>query len=58
MVTFASRPSPDENTLLPALAVAKSKAVLGPLTQNAARAIGGEVERVRGVPGSIPGARR
>jgi hypothetical protein len=29
MVTFASRPSADENTVLPALAVAKSKSVLG-----------------------------
>src|SRR5580765_2058863 len=37
MVTFASRLSPDENTLLPALAVAKSKAVLGLLPSMANR---------------------
>jgi hypothetical protein len=37
MVTFASRPSPDENTVLPALAVAKSKSVLGLLPSMANR---------------------
>src|SRR6186713_217918 len=37
MVTFGSRPSPDENTVLPALAVAKSKSVLGLLPSMANR---------------------
>src|SRR4051794_22451428 len=37
MVTFASRPSPHENTVLPALAVAKSKSVLGLLPSMANR---------------------
>jgi len=49
MVTFASRPSPDENTVLPALAVAKSKSVLGLLPSMANR---------NGVLGSVLGARR
>ena len=37
MVTFGSRPSPDETTVLPALAVAKSKSVLGLLPSMANR---------------------
>jgi DNA helicase HerA-like ATPase len=37
MVTFASRPSPHENTVLPALAIAKSKSVLGLLPSMANR---------------------
>jgi DNA helicase HerA-like ATPase len=37
MVTFASRPSPDKTTVLPALAVAKSKSVLGLLPSMANR---------------------
>ena len=37
MVTFASRPSPAETTVLPALAVAKSKSILGLLPSMANR---------------------
>ena len=70
MVTFASRLSPHENTVLPALAVAKSKSVLGLLPTPAEGGLGGILEKIgcpggevgrrieRGVLGSILGARR